>query len=58
MTGLDLDNDKLLEFASIITDDNLNIVSHEFEIVINQPDSILMNMNEWCLEQHGKVFKY
>jgi len=24
-------------------------------IIVHQPEEILLNMNEWCKEQHGKV---
>ncbi|XP_023246617.1 uncharacterized protein LOC106643471 [Copidosoma floridanum] len=55
MTGLNVLEDKILELASIITDDNLNIVSDEFEIVINQSESIYESMIPWCQEQHKKT---
>ena len=58
MTGLNVLEDRILEVASIITDDNLNIISDEFEMVINQPESIFETMIPWCQEQHNKVFKY
>jgi len=55
MTGLNVMDDKILEVASIITDDNLNIISDEFEIVINQPESVYESMIPWCQEQHAKT---
>ncbi|KAJ8687108.1 hypothetical protein QAD02_022902 [Eretmocerus hayati] len=55
MTGLNVDEDRILEIASIITDDHLNIISDDFEIVVNQPDYVLENMIPWCQEQHKKT---
>lgn len=54
MTGLDLDRDHILEMACIVTDGNLNVIEEGPDIVIHQPKEILDNMNEWCVEQHGK----
>ncbi|XP_014469112.1 PREDICTED: probable oligoribonuclease isoform X2 [Dinoponera quadriceps] len=52
MTGLDIEKDHILEIACIITDKTLRIISEELNIVIHQPDIILRNMNEWCMEHH------
>ncbi|XP_078049063.1 putative oligoribonuclease [Augochlora pura] len=52
LTGLDIENDTILEIACLITDKNLNVISKEFNIVINQSDVTLNTMNEWCIEQH------
>ncbi|XP_043257019.1 probable oligoribonuclease [Colletes gigas] len=52
-TGL-RDDDKILEIACIITDNDLNVVSEDFNVVINQPDAVLENMEEWCIEHHNK----
>lgn len=54
MTGLEPKQDKILEIASIITDGELNILAEGPVFAIYQPDSVLDNMNEWCIEQHGK----
>ncbi|HSW75952.1 MAG TPA: oligoribonuclease [Candidatus Saccharimonadales bacterium] len=55
MTGLDYNNDVILEIATIITDNDLNIIAHGPDLVIKQPDEILNAMNTWCIEQHGKT---
>ncbi|XP_031839357.1 putative oligoribonuclease isoform X2 [Nomia melanderi] len=52
--GLDIENHTILEIACIITDCNLNIISEEFEIVINHPDVVLENMNEWSKIHHAQ----
>jgi oligoribonuclease len=54
MSGLDWQNDVILEAAVIITDANLNIIAQGPDLIINQPDQILDNMNPWCMEVHGK----
>lgn len=56
MTGLDIEKDKIMEVACIVTDDKLNIVAEGPNIVINQPKELLDTMNDWCKDQHGKVF--
>lgn len=58
MTGLNVTEDRILEVASVITDDNLNIVSDEFEMVINQSEAVYQSMIPWCQEQHNKVINF
>ena len=53
MTGLDPSIDKIIEVASIITDSDLNIIAEGPNLVINQPNSILDNMDDWNISQHG-----
>lgn len=55
MTGLDIDKDHILEIACLVTDADLNVVATGPNLVIHQPDSILDNMNSWCVAQHGEV---
>ena len=52
MTGLDADKDVILEVAAIVTDWNFTEIA-TFETVIHQSDSVLANMNPWCIKQHG-----
>ena len=54
MTGLDPDNDYIIEIATLVTDADLNVLAEGPSLVIHQPDSILNNMNEWCINQHGQ----
>ncbi|TKS83871.1 Oligoribonuclease, mitochondrial [Collichthys lucidus] len=54
MTGLDVDRDRIIEMACIITDSDLNILAEGPNLIINQPDSILDGMSDWCKEHHGK----
>ncbi|KAJ8934792.1 hypothetical protein NQ318_002348, partial [Aromia moschata] len=55
MTGLNVDQDKIMEVACLVTDSDLNIVAEGPDIVIHQPENILNNMHEWCVNQHGKT---
>ncbi|XP_013384064.1 oligoribonuclease, mitochondrial [Lingula anatina] len=54
MTGLDVDNDHIIEIACLVTDGKLNIVAKGPNLIIHQPDHIMDNMNDWCKEHHGK----
>ncbi|XP_060764395.1 small fragment nuclease [Neoarius graeffei] len=54
MTGLDIEKDEIIEMACIITDSDLNIVAEGPNLIINQPDSLLDSMSDWCKEHHGK----
>ena len=54
MTGLDTDNDFIIEIATIITDSELNILEEGPVAAIHQPDSILNKMDEWNTRQHNK----
>lgn len=54
MTGLEPATDKILEIATIVTDSELNIIAEGPVFAIHQSDEILDNMNEWCVNQHGK----
>ena len=54
MTGLDTDNDFIIEIATIITDPQLNILEEGPVAAIHQPDSILDQMDEWNTRQHNQ----
>lgn len=54
MTGLDPDQDKVLEIATIVTDAQLQILAEGPVIAIHQNDDILDNMDEWNTNTHGK----
>ena len=55
MTGLDPEKDKILEIATIVTDDELNIIAEGPNLIIYQPNEVLAEMNEWCQIQHNKT---
>lgn len=54
MTGLDPAVDTIIEMATLITDGDLNLIATGPEIAIYQPDEVLDNMSDWCIEHHGK----
>lgn len=54
MTGLDPDNDLIIEIATIVTDKDLNILAEGPVIAIHQSDEVLAGMDEWNTNQHGK----
>ncbi|WWD03092.1 hypothetical protein V865_001138 [Kwoniella europaea PYCC6329] len=54
MTGLDFLNDRIIEIAVIITNGRLEPVDEGVNYIINTPKEVLDNMNEWCVNQHGK----
>ncbi|KXI28362.1 oligoribonuclease [Paraglaciecola hydrolytica] len=55
MTGLEPNTDVVLEIATIVTDKNLNILAEGPVLAIYQPDSVLDNMDQWCIDTHGKT---
>jgi oligoribonuclease len=54
MTGLDTDNDSILEIATIVTDADLQVLAEGPELAIAHPLSRLEAMDEWNRNQHGK----
>lgn len=52
MTGLDVQEDVILEVAAEVTDFEFKTLA-SYEAVIFQPPEILANMNEWAMEQHA-----
>ncbi|RMH50580.1 MAG: oligoribonuclease [Zetaproteobacteria bacterium] len=53
MTGLDPERDTILEIATVITDDELEIVAEGPDLVVHQPESVLEGMDAWCRAHHG-----
>ncbi len=54
MTGLDPDNDRVIEVAAIVTDPNLNVLAEGPVFVIHQPDEVLDGMDAWNKGTHGR----
>jgi oligoribonuclease len=52
MTGLDLNNDELVEIAVVITDFDLNILDPGLDIVIKPDSSALENMGDFVRNMH------
>ena len=53
MTGLDPDNDRIIEIATIVTDKYLNILDQGPVFAIHQTDEVLAAMDEWNQTHHG-----
>jgi oligoribonuclease len=53
MTGLDTNNDAIIEIATIVTDANLNIIAEGPILAIKQSDAALEAMDDWNTKQHG-----
>ena len=54
MTGLDPDNDTIIEIATLVTDINLNVIEEGPLLAIHHSDEILTAMDEWNTRQHGQ----
>ncbi|MGD2119114.1 MAG: oligoribonuclease [Chromatiales bacterium] len=54
MTGLEPQSDVIIEIATLVTDENLNVLAEGPIIAIHQSDEILNGMDEWNTNQHGK----
>ncbi|TIB69808.1 hypothetical protein E3P77_00286 [Wallemia ichthyophaga] len=53
MSGLDINQDCIIEAAVIITDGNLNAVDNGISIPVQRSKAVMDNMNEWCISTHG-----
>jgi oligoribonuclease len=54
MSGLDPDNDRVLEVALVVTDKDLNLVEEGPVLVVHQADAVLDAMDNWNKGTHGK----
>lgn len=54
MTGLDPDNDRIIEVAVVVTDAELNIIAEGPVFAIHQSDETLDKMDNWNKGTHGK----
>ncbi len=54
MTGLDPDNDLIIEIATVITDKDLAILAQGPVLAVHQPDSALAAMDDWNQQHHGQ----
>ncbi|HMB56967.1 MAG TPA: oligoribonuclease [Arenimonas sp.] len=54
MTGLDPDSDSVIEIATLVTDQNLNILAEGPELAIRHPLERLEAMDEWNRGTHSK----
>jgi len=52
MTGLDPERHVIVEIATLVTDDDLNIVAEGPDLVIYQPDEALAEMDDFVTNMH------
>ncbi|MDX1563209.1 MAG: oligoribonuclease [Gammaproteobacteria bacterium] len=53
MTGLDPDDDLIIEIATVVTDKHLAVIAEGPVLAIHQADSVLDSMDEWNSTQHA-----
>lgn len=54
MTGLDPDNDLIIEIATVVTDKYLNVLATGPVLAVHQSDAALAAMDDWNQEHHGQ----
>ena len=54
MTGLDTQQDSIIEIATVVTDKDLEVVAEGPVLAIHQPQDVMARMDEWNTRQHGK----
>lgn len=54
MTGLEPERDVIIEIATIVTDDQLNVIAEGPVMAVHQPDLLLAAMDEWNTRTHGE----
>jgi oligoribonuclease len=53
MTGLDPDQHKIIEIATVVTDKDLSVLAEGPVLAIHQPDAVLAAMDEWNTRHHA-----
>jgi len=53
MTGLSPDNDRIIEIATIVTDNHLTVLAEGPVLAVHQADAVLNGMDEWNTRTHG-----
>ncbi|TQV63850.1 MAG: oligoribonuclease [Halothiobacillaceae bacterium] len=53
MTGLEPDRDAIIEIATLVTDEQLNILAEGPVIAVHQSDETLAGMDDWNKRTHG-----
>jgi oligoribonuclease len=54
MTGLDLESDKLIEIAALVTDGDLNVLGDGVDVVIHADDAALSSMVDVVVDMHTR----
>lgn len=54
MTGLEPEQDRIIEIATIVTDAQLNILAEGPVFAVHQPNALLEGMDAWNTRQHNQ----
>lgn len=54
MTGLEPQQDMIIEIATLVTDKHLEVLAEGPVVAIHQPEAVLGAMDDWNKNQHGK----
>ncbi|MCL9685792.1 oligoribonuclease [Legionella maioricensis] len=54
MTGLEPEQDRIIEIATVVTDAHLNILAEGPVIAVAQPKALLDGMDSWNTKQHNQ----
>ena len=54
MTGLDTQNDTIIEIATVVTDSHLEVIAEGPNLAIHHEDDILDNMDDWNKRTHSE----
>lgn len=54
MTGLEPEQDRIIEIATIVTDPHLNILAEGPVIAVSQPQALIDGMDAWNTRQHNQ----
>ncbi len=54
MTGLDPQQDGIIEIATVVTDPHLAVLAQGPVIAIHQPEDVIAGMDEWNTRHHGE----
>ncbi|HUL10594.1 MAG TPA: oligoribonuclease [Methylococcaceae bacterium] len=54
MTGLDPQNDFIIEIATVVTDKELNVLAEGPVLAVHQTEETLARMDDWNRKQHGE----
>ncbi|MEZ9235111.1 oligoribonuclease [Shewanella sp. 10N.286.52.A9] len=54
MTGLEPSVDRIIEIATIVTDQELNIIAQGPVMAVHQSDDVLNGMDDWNQKHHGE----
>lgn len=54
MTGLDYDNDVIIQIACFVTDYDMNLLEPRgYQAIIHQPKEVMDRMGDWCTQTHA-----